>query len=480
MTTHNPMFTVFQDGTIHGMLNAWNVTLPLAESKHQRLRAFQPVDMDPGESDFVDVQYRALSKSLVWQEGWAGMVVTDFSQGDVLQNSVPLLQDAPVMRDHSSDALDMLGIVKDSFWTESANGIKIPGIDAIYRLDKDPNDPESLFIVRKVQKGYLKGSSVCVWFDAERSHPELDAEEFYHLMGNDVNGEIVRFVVTHIRRYLETSVLIAGADPIASPIDPEFAEDREGVAASFDVSTGWSVPKRPLQIALSANPLVQENIMKEPQEEITTEEAQLEEIVDDTIIDDDLVIDDAVDEALDDDAAPVDEIIPEIEAVQPVDVAELSASVQEPRAQDLTVSEFDVMKAKVEALEVQNRALLAQSHRQTLSVWWEKLSAPLPASFEYYDIVSGLTNLSTDSTLTLHIKGKDCKVSPLAWVQMLLEEAADKMVKVPVGTVAGHAKPADESTTYQAARDEWLKLNPGKTNTDAVKALRVDRPELFK
>lgn len=507
MTHTRPLFSVYEDGTVQAQVFPGRYSLATTPAQRATLQAPRVLEQSP---EFLKLQYRALSQSLVWQEGFWGMVVTDFSKEGVLKPAAPMLQGVTVMPDHGFSSENYLGIVEEAFWTEDINGVPVSGIDAIYKLDRKPQLPPEhphRIILRGVEQGYIKGSSVRVWFDYEKSHPSLDDWTFYEQMGTEVDGQIVRFIVTHVRRFLETSIVIAGADPLAQPADHFEDDDRAELAASFS-STGWSLPERPAMVSLSDNPhqkekspmarkkkldvqaedeLVEADVVdapaedgeqapeEDPQEELDQEEVTtLTPDEDDGPIDDDTIVEDGGED---------EEAEPDLleQASTSALTAEMDAAIKAAVARELAAQAeaFEAEKAELTAKHAAE--LQAKDRRQTLTTFYADLQAGnLPASFDELNVVDGLMTLSQEPTISL---GTGETVSQQAWVQMLLVEAA-KFAQVPVGEFAKNAKDptdaeADRKARLNAAIKEKLEANPKLGERLAMKELAVEHPELF-
>jgi hypothetical protein len=499
LSTH--ALNVYRDGTVEGYISPASFSFSADPLHRATLQAPTPLEVT---DDFIKVQYRALSQALVWQEGAGGMVVTDFSRENVLRHSAPLLKGVTVMSDHKFSTADYLGIVDETLWTESVNGVPVAGVDAIYKLDIDPNpDHPSRRIVRGVQHGYIKGSSVRVWFDSEKSHPYLADYDFFHAMGSEVDGSVVRFVATNIRRYLETSSVVAGADPLAAPVDV-FGNDRAELAASFSAS-GWSMPDRKAMVALSINPLSdKENTMKkrtqdktlEAQEGLGVEDVAASEETEGQAPPEqapDVPAPEVVaasdqeepeDEKTDEPTSDLPETQTETDALSAANTSSMTteldaaiktavmAAIQEQQAR------FDAERAELKAavmLAMQEKEQTERRHAIQTFVS-DLQAANLPASFDSLNLVDGLLSLSQEPVIMIG----ETQVSPLVWAKTLLAETA-KYAAVPAATLAAHAK-APVIENRRAALDAAVQEIMTTKNLDRPKALKflsTSRPELF-
>lgn len=166
-----------------------------------------PSTVQQGE-EFVEVVFRALSAAPIGDRS------VDFSDAAMLRESVPLLNGQTVFKDHNTIVDNWVGRVVDTFWDAGSSTLP-PGINARLRLDavKDP------MTVRGVQQGALHSVSVTVSFEWKPSHPELmEQDNFFRMLGEEVNGQEVRIIVTKIERYWEISLVWQGADVYAKQI----------------------------------------------------------------------------------------------------------------------------------------------------------------------------------------------------------------------------------------------------------------------
>lgn len=219
------------------------------------------------EGDFVDVTYRALTAAMM------GDLALDFSNEAMLRRSVPLLKGQTVFKDHNTLVDNWVGQVVDTFWDDKTKGLP-PGINSVLRLDtvKDP------MTVRGVLQGALHSASVTVSFEWKPSHPKLmDEDRFWNNLGEEVEGEMVRIVVTKIVKYWEISLVWQGADEYAKQIDAggkplnRYSFVADPVAEQEDV-------------ALSAGESVAENFEQEESMKLKTElEKLVGAVTDDTV-----------------------------------------------------------------------------------------------------------------------------------------------------------------------------------------------------
>jgi regulator of replication initiation timing len=88
------------------------------------------------------------------------------------------------------------------------NSTTPPGIDATYRIYKEFGSD----IIKKLNLGILDSTSVGIRFLWKKSHPGMRLWDFLDNLGREIDGQIVRFVITKILSVPEASIVYAGAD----------------------------------------------------------------------------------------------------------------------------------------------------------------------------------------------------------------------------------------------------------------------------
>lgn len=160
----------------------------------------------PKPTDYYYKDYRALSATLAPCYG------LDFSTPGVLEAAVQMLKGQTVYKDHWFYSVDnWVGVVSESAWDGKDDaGVGVPGINAKLKLDsvKDP------MLIRGVacEPPAVHSCSVTVLFEFEFSHSDLvEQGRFWQLLGEEVEGEIVRLIVTAILGFWELSLVFQGA-----------------------------------------------------------------------------------------------------------------------------------------------------------------------------------------------------------------------------------------------------------------------------
>lgn len=183
----------------------------------------------PREEDLYYLTMRALSQRVI--EGYW----IDYTRPGVLEASVPLLNNQRVCVDHCYwKAESAIGAIVNAVWdAQGLNSNGLPGINA------------RLFVDSKIAPGIVRrlaypvpaihSASVTVGFEWEPSHPQLlEDGKFWWFLGTEVEGEIVRLIVTQIAFYRELSFVYEGADEDAKRLPDDNDEGDEPIDDAED------------------------------------------------------------------------------------------------------------------------------------------------------------------------------------------------------------------------------------------------------
>ncbi|HYG09846.1 MAG TPA: hypothetical protein VD835_07735 [Pyrinomonadaceae bacterium] len=170
-------------------------------------------DLQPKEADYIYRDFRAISAAPFNCYG------LDFSKPGVLKASTPLLANQTVYKDHIYWSVDRwIGVISESAWDEAgAQSEGVAGINVKLKLDwkKDPWTARGLLM----EPPAIHSFSVTVLFEFDYSHPDLVEEHrFWSMLGEEVNGQVVRLIVTKIIAYWEGSLVFQGADEYAKQL----------------------------------------------------------------------------------------------------------------------------------------------------------------------------------------------------------------------------------------------------------------------
>lgn len=134
----------------------------------------------------------------------------DFSREGVLKAAVPLFEGLTLYANHWADVESWKGFVQEPVWDDQNTP---NGINAKIVLDRTV-DPK---LARGVETRALRSFSVTIWFEYQKSHPDLAG--FWDRLGEEVDGEMVRLIVTKITNAGEVSVVWEGEDPFAKSFE---------------------------------------------------------------------------------------------------------------------------------------------------------------------------------------------------------------------------------------------------------------------
>jgi hypothetical protein len=173
-------------------------------------------ELTPKDEEFIEPMFRLLSETIV-SKNWNP---TDFGQNGVLKASMKMLLGQTVNCDHETNIGNAIGAVSQVMWQESYKdgSFTIPaGINGILKIDGKANPRIARGIL--MEPPSIHSNSVTVQFKWDKSHPQMEDNEFYQKLGTyDSKGVMVRRTVTEIVRYLETSLVSHGADSFAQKI----------------------------------------------------------------------------------------------------------------------------------------------------------------------------------------------------------------------------------------------------------------------
>ncbi len=165
----------------------------------------------------------------------------DFSVPGVLKKAVGMFDGVTIFANHRMDVNQWKGFTETAVW----DGKNEPnGVNCVFVLDRivDPN------LVRGVETGALKSASATIWFKFKKSHPDL--KFYWDHLGENVDGQIVRYIVTEIVNVGEMSIVWEGEDPHAKAFNAgdtpeEFMEGEEQMEFSAKFLSRFSLGKDP-------------------------------------------------------------------------------------------------------------------------------------------------------------------------------------------------------------------------------------------
>lgn len=162
-----------------------------------------------GDKEYLIKPFRLLSAVLI-----AGHWV-DFSDPALFDGKEALFDKKTVLCDHKLKVSEWVGVTTNARRTTSQG---VVGVDADLKINREQD--RVIFdgsITRGLEQdpAAISSCSVTVEWRGRRSHPALDGWEFWCHLGEEVGGEVVRWIVEEIVRIHEVSLVYSGADPFA-------------------------------------------------------------------------------------------------------------------------------------------------------------------------------------------------------------------------------------------------------------------------
>ncbi|EKT85934.1 hypothetical protein LSS_15001 [Leptospira santarosai serovar Shermani str. LT 821] len=164
------------------------------------------VPKEPTSPDlpYVEHDFRMLSKAFI--ECYA----LDFTKDNVLKNATSLFA-TKIYKDHETFVDNSIGAVLNPTWSDEKDN---EGVNGRFRFFK--KFASSVIDRLETDPPILDSCSVGIQFTFIKSHPNL--ENFYWHLGEEIEGSIVRLIMTKIISISEVSIVCAGADPNAKKL----------------------------------------------------------------------------------------------------------------------------------------------------------------------------------------------------------------------------------------------------------------------
>lgn len=185
--------------------------------RQQRAAVADNIEVPQSPSLLADERYvypnfRALSQTHLVERG------LDFSTPGVLEAAVPLLFGKTIYLNHEfTDVNEWVGVISKSSWDaagEKSGGT--PGIAVQCKVDAYLNYRIACGLMMRPPA--INAMSLTVLFEFEYSHPEMAMEnkwKFFENLGEEIDGQIVRLIVTKIVEIWEASFVYVGEDRLA-------------------------------------------------------------------------------------------------------------------------------------------------------------------------------------------------------------------------------------------------------------------------
>lgn len=170
----------------------------------------QPGQAAQGNDDYITRSFRLLSAVILT----GSYVPIDYSTPGLFENAK--IFNRTLMTDHSGLVRNALGSVKNARYNSSTTPA---GIDGDLNVLANPRDPVKADIAKLFADGHLNRCSVSIVFEWRQSHGDMREQEFWDLIGTEVENQLVRIVVTNICQIVEISLVYFGADETAGSLE---------------------------------------------------------------------------------------------------------------------------------------------------------------------------------------------------------------------------------------------------------------------
>lgn len=158
---------------------------------------------DQSQDGVVKKESRLIS-AVVIEDCWCPF---DLTKPGVLKAALPLFKGLGLFKDHYRSVDNNIGGVRDCYYDDKSTP---PGINGWACIDREL-DPLSAL---RVERGWVSRFSITLTFKYEKSH-KMDDDTFWRALGEVVDGQLVRLIVTKITSITEVSLVYFGADPNA-------------------------------------------------------------------------------------------------------------------------------------------------------------------------------------------------------------------------------------------------------------------------
>lgn len=188
-------------------------------------------DVIPKPEDWLLAKFRAISAAYLGPEGYW----LDFSKPGMLLASVPLMltkgaggtrrRPLKFHRNHSDLTQNIIGYISAAQWSEAGGEQSYPGINIDVMIDYKLAPNESRQIM--AEPPLVESCSISLMFEWEQSHPELESWQFWNLIGEEIDGQIVRIMVSEILEYRHVALVHEGADEEADKLEAKSKRQKE-------------------------------------------------------------------------------------------------------------------------------------------------------------------------------------------------------------------------------------------------------------
>jgi len=194
------------------------------------------------DGDYLYLNFRALSAAFVLDHG------VDFSDQAMLRAAVPMLMRRPVLTDHWFSIYGVTGTVIQTWWGDD-DGLGVPGIDCRLRINRKAL-PNNLLAEIEADPPLHLAVSVTPYFHWRKSHPRLSDDQFWELLGTELDGQTVRMIVTEMIEMPEVSLVWAGADPRARLLEMQKTQTGSVTMSGANPPAGGAPPVTGISLAM--------------------------------------------------------------------------------------------------------------------------------------------------------------------------------------------------------------------------------------
>ena len=182
----------------------------------------KPEDVMPKPEDWMMMKFRAISATYLGPDGYW----LDFSRPGVLLRSIPLMlpksmggtrrRHLKFHRGHSEATQAIIGYINGAEWSEASGDQSAPGINVDVMVDYKicPQECRQLL----ADPPLVESCSISFYFEWEQSHPDLESWQFWNLIGEEIDGAIVRIMVTEMLAYQHIALVHEGGDTEADKL----------------------------------------------------------------------------------------------------------------------------------------------------------------------------------------------------------------------------------------------------------------------
>ncbi len=224
-----------------------------------------PDDID--DPDIVSVHMRVISGVTAYPTmGWLGPQRVEYghdnSRGirEIPPHMAERKRPVPLQWNHSYDIKDKAGSLVNGYWEDSTD-IEA-GVNAWTRVNRK-YDPKAAM---GLETGEIDATSIAVWFDMERSHPDMPFEQFVEAAAGDteIEGKAVAWLPYKLKDVLHHAMVWSGADANSGP---------RAIENSINSSAGPPCPENSGMSGTDAAPTTNPNMRAETPATTTAAEA---------------------------------------------------------------------------------------------------------------------------------------------------------------------------------------------------------------